>query len=83
MAADENGAVVPYGFSGIDGQLMDRVQLLSCERAIRDRTDQMADSGVRSVAWPGEQADDQIEFGTDDGGLHLAVRAGPEVPADP
>ncbi|CAN3985937.1 hypothetical protein KPATCC21470_8669 [Kitasatospora purpeofusca] len=43
----------------------------------------MVYSWVRSVAWSGEQADDQVEFSTDSGGPHLAGRAGPEVPALP
>ncbi|MEW2175150.1 hypothetical protein AB0890_02245 [Streptomyces sp. NPDC005406] len=83
MAAHENGAVIPYGLSCRDGQLLDRVELLSREWAVWDLTDQMVYSGVRSVTWSGEQADDQVEFSGDNSGLHLAVMAGPEVPALP
>ncbi|MFC9341520.1 hypothetical protein ACFT0G_35300 [Streptomyces sp. NPDC057020] len=83
VTAHENGALIPYGIRCRDGQLLDRVELLSREWTIWDLTDQMTYSGVRSVAWSSEEADDQVELSTDNGGLHLAVRAGPEVPTLP
>ncbi|MCX5143911.1 hypothetical protein [Streptomyces sp. NBC_00338] len=59
------------------------MELFSHERAVWDLTDQMVDARVRSVARPGEQSDDQIEFSADHHSLPLTVWAGPEVPAQP
>lgn len=76
MAAYEDGTRCPDGGGDADGQLLDRTDLVRCQRAVWECDDHMLDGGRRAVTGEGEEAQHEVELTAHDRRLQLARSVG-------